>query len=353
MSREQLRRFAAEAAGIAVALALSVVVGAILVFYLSAEPGDALFALLVEPLASTFNLGNVLERAVPLIFAGLSVAVSFQARQFNIGAEGAIYLGALSGTLIALSMTFLPGPVHLLLVLLAAMIGGALIGWLPGWLKARFGANEVVSTLMLNTIAIKFTSFLLADPIRDKASGYTQTVTLPGQVLLARILPPSRLHTGLFIALLCVVLTYWFLYRTTIGYEIRLVGINPHFAAYGGINQQRAIITAFVASGILAGLGGIVEVLGIHQKLIENFSPGYGFDGILVAIIARLHPLGVPFAAVFYAYLQAGAAIMERGSDIPREMVSVIQAVLILFITAEALMTSLRNRLLRRVGHAG
>ncbi|MBE3595749.1 MAG: ABC transporter permease [Hydrogenibacillus sp.] len=352
MNGDRLRRFAAEALGIVVAFALAIAVGMVLVLLLSAEPGHALYALLIQPLTSAFYFGNVLERAIPLIFAGLSVAVSFQARQFNIGAEGAIYIGALFGTLIALYATFLPGPVHQLAVFIAAIIGGALVGWLPGWLKARFGANEVVSTLMLNTIAIKFTSYLLSDPIRDKSSGYTQTVTLPDQVLLARILPPSRLHTGLFIALLAVVVTYGFLYRTTIGYEIRMVGINPRFAAYGGIDHRRAIVLAFVVSGILAGLGGIVEVVGIHQKLIENFSPGYGFDGLLVAIIARLHPLAVPFAAFFYAYLRAGAAIMERESDIPQEMVSVIQVILILFITAEALMSFFRKRMNRRTEHA-
>lgn len=347
MTREQLRRLATEVVGILAALVLALAVGAVLVYFISAEPAQALDALLIKPFATRFNFGNVLERAIPLVFMGLAVAIPFQAKQFDIGAEGRLYGGALAGTLVALFGAGL-GLLWFPAVLVAAMAAGGLVGWLPGWLKARFRANEVVSTLMLNTIIIKFASFLLADPIRDTKSGYTQTVKLADAVLLDRIMPPSRLHTGLWIALICVFLTYWFLYRTTIGYEIRLVGSNPNFAAYGGINQSRAIIWAFVAGGMLAGLGGVVEVLGIHQKMIDGFSPGYGFDGILVAILARLHPLGVPIAALFYAYLQAGAAIMERSSDVPREMVSVIQAVLILFVTAEAIMSAIRTRLRRR-----
>lgn len=352
MKKEQLRRLAIELAGIAAAVAVALLVGSLVVFMISDDPGKAMHALLAKAFSNKFNFGGVLERAIPLIFTGLSVSVIFQARQFSIGAEGQLYAGALAGTLVALFGTSLPPAIHFPLILLAALAAGGLWALIPGWLKARFRANEVVSTLMLNAIMIKFTSFLLADPIRDQESGYTQTVKLADPLLLDRFLPPSRLHTGLWIALMVAVLTYWFLYRTTIGYEIRMVGLNPHFAEYGGINARSALMWAFAFSGLLAGLGGVVEVLGIHHKLIDRFSPGYGFDGILVAILARLHPLAVPVAAFFYAYLQAGAAIMERSSDVPRELVSVVQATLILVVTAEAILSLIRNRFRRRVADA-
>lgn len=350
--KDRLVELALELTGIVFAVLLALGLGFVITYFLSEDPGKAYHALLVKPFVGYFNFGNLIERMIPLVFTGLSVAVAFKTRLFSMGAEGQLYMGALAGTLVAL---FVPVPtpwLHIPLILLAAIVAGGLYGAIPGALKAYTGANEIVSTLMLNPLAILLVSYLVSNPLRDLNSGYSQTKYIPETAQLLRFMPPSRVHMGLLIALVAVAFTYFFLYRTTKGYELRMVGHNPDFAEYGGIDKRKVMTLSLVVSGALAGLGGIVEVTGIHWRLIESFSPGYGFDGIVVALLARNHPLAVPFAAFFYAYLKTGAVIMERSSDISRELVSIIQAVMILFITAQAIFSVIKRRARRRAENA-
>ncbi|WP_227764335.1 ABC transporter permease [Zhaonella formicivorans] len=333
-----------EAFGLFLTIIISLGIGMVIILLTSEKPWEAFRILLVSPFSNLYNFGNVLERTVPFLFTGLAVAVAFRAQMFNIGAEGQLYMGALAGTVVAIYITGLPPVLHVSLALLTAMLAGGLFAAIPGYLKAYWDANEIVTTLMLNFVATLGVSYLINYPMKDVESGYSQTVFIQESAHLGRILPPSRAHVGLFLALATAVLLYYFLYKTPRGYQIRMVGLNPHFAEYGGINRQFNMVLAMVISGALAGLAGIVEILGIHWRLIDAFSPGYGFAGINIALLARNHPLAVPFAALFYAYLSAGAALMERGTDVSREVVSIVQAVLFFFITAEGLFAYLRRK---------
>lgn len=340
------REAAAELLGVALTVALALAVGFVVVWLTSDDPVAAYRQLLTGAVSSRYRFGNFLERAVPLLLTGLSVAVSFRVRVFNIGAEGQLYAGALAGALVGLFVTLPPG-LHPAAGLAAGALGGALFALVPAYLRAHWRANEVVLTLMFNYVAVLGTSYLLAGVLRDPTSGYIQTQPVQPSAVLPAIFPPSRLHAGLIVALALAVVLWWYLFRTSRGYALRMVGLNPEFAAYGGISTAGAVMEAMLVSGALAGLAGAVEVLGIHHRLIGGFSPGYGYTGIVVALLARNHPLAVVPAALLYAYLEAGAVIMERTSDVSQELVTLVQGVLFLLVTASALLAPIRRRLLR------
>lgn len=329
-------------AGLAV---LSLALGVVIILLVSDQPAQAVQALLLGAVANPFQLGTMLARAVPYIFAGLAVAIAFRASVFNIGVEGQLYIGALSGTFVALQLGSVPAVLAIPAVLLAAAAGGGAYAAVAGYLKAALDADEIVVTLMLNFVAVLAVSYLVSGPLLDpEGAGLGQTAFVPASTQLPRFFPPSRLHIGLLIALALAGASWLLLYRTTWGYELRISGLNPEFARYGGISPRRAIVLSMVFSGALAGVGGVVQVTGELLRLIDDFSPGYGFVGILIALLARNNPLLVPPAAIFYSYLVTGAQVMEETTDVPREVVILIQAVLFLVIGAQALFGWLRRR---------
>lgn len=331
-----------ELGGVLLTVLLALTIGFVIVLITSNEPVEAYRIFLTGALSNKARFGNFLERAIPLTFTGLAAALAFRVRVFNIGTEGQFYLGALGGTLVAL---FVPMPtgLHTAAAMLAGAAAGALFAAIPGYFRAYWGADEIVTTLMMNFIATLGVSYLLVNQLRDTRSGYTQTVSIMETAHLHRFFPPSRLHVGFFVGLLLALGFWYLLFHTTRGYQLRMSGLNPDFATYGGIKTENQIFYAMLLSGAAAGLGGAVEILGTHHKLIINFSPGYGFTGIIVALLARNHPLLVPVAALFYAYLDAGAVIMERSTDVSHELVSVIQGVLFLFVTAQAFFRAARS----------
>jgi ABC-type uncharacterized transport system permease subunit len=334
-----------ELAGIAVAVIVALLCGFIVILLTSKEPFSAISALLVDPLANTFNIGTILNKAVPLILTGLAISVVFQAGVFSMGAEGQLYVGGFAGSLAAVYLPGLPAWVHLPLILLCAILGGALFGAIPGALKAYLNANEIVTTLMLNFIAILTTSYLVNNVFKDPGSGgYARMSYIDSSLLLGKIIPGFSAHAGVLIALAAVVAVYVLLYQTSIGYELRLVGKNEHFARYGGIAAPRVIVFSIMISGALAGLAGIVEILGIHNTYKDNFSAGLGFDGIIIALLARNHPIGVLVAGLFYAYLQVGAQTMQVGSDMPREVAVIMQVMLVLLVSSQAIFTYMKQR---------
>lgn len=346
------REALAELVAVALTVVLALAVGFVVVALTSEEPVDAYRQLLTAAFSSRYRFGNFLERAVPLLFTGLAVAVAFRVRVFNIGAEGQLYAGALAAALVGMAAGLPPG-VHPLAGLLAGAVAGALFALVPAYLRARWQANEVVLTLMFNYVATLGVAYLLSGPLRDPRSGYIQTPPVQPSAVLPGIFPPSRLHAGLLLALALVVAVWWYLFRTSRGYALRMVGLNPEFSAYGGIDTARAVLEAMLVSGALAGLAGAVEVLGIHHRLIAGFSPGYGYTGIVVALLARSHPLAVAPAALLYAYLETGAVIMERATDVPQELVTLVQGVLFLLVTASALLAPVRRRLSREGADLG
>lgn len=275
-----------------------------------------------------------LVTATPYIFAGLSVALGFRCGLFNIGAEGQFFIGALCSAFVGYSLKGLPMIIHLPLALMGGALGGALWGMIPGYLKARFGAHEVVNTIMMNWIAFRLSDWLLNGPM--KAPGFRPiTPTVEVSAELPRFFPdPLRFNLGFFIALIVAYLVYWFLFKTTIGFEIRSVGANPDAAKYAGMNIVRNFVLVMFLAGGLAGLAGASQVLGVDHWVGQGFSAGYGFDAIALALLGKSHPAGVVLAALLFGFLRSGATDMMSIARIPIDIISIIQGMVIVFIAA-------------------
>ena len=275
-----------------------------------------------------------LVAATPYIFAGLAVALGFRCGLFNIGAEGQFYVGALGSCFIGYSITSLPWFIHLPLALLGGAVAGGIWGALPGYLKARFGAHEVVTTIMMNYIAILLTDWLLEGPM--KASGYRPvTPTIQTTAQLPRFFPaPLRFNWGFILGLAVAALVYWFLFKTTLGFEVRAVGSNPNAAKYAGMSIVKNFVLVMAFSGALAGLAGAAEVLGTDLWIGQGFSGGYGFDSIALALLGNSHPVGVVLAALLFGILRSGATSMQSLAGIPIDIISVIQSLIIIFVAA-------------------
>jgi len=353
--------FMREFGRIVVAVGAALLLGFIVTLFVSEDPVGAYRAFLLGPLTRLNRFGDWIEESLTLIFVGLAIAIVFKAEVFSLGAEGQLLLGALVSGSVALFVP-LPGYLRIPLALLAAALAGFAWGLIPGYLKAYLDANEIVSTLMLNAIALKIYDYMLTYHIKPPNAGYTASATFSADGSLPTFFPPipgldavreqwmsqTNITIALYLVLFAVLAVYYMMYRTPFGYELRLIGANLKFARYGGIDTKRAIVLTMAISGILAGLAGAHLSMGIHTKIIINISLGLGFEGIVVSLLARNNPLGVPFAGLAYGYLRAGADIMERSSDVSREMVLVIQAVIILLVTAERILPMMRRRVSAR-----
>ncbi|MEW6405844.1 MAG: ABC transporter permease [Chloroflexota bacterium] len=275
-----------------------------------------------------------LVTATPYIFAGLAVAIGFRAGLFNIGAEGQFYIGALGAAYVGYSIDGLPWFIHLPLALLGGAAAGAFWGAIPGYLKAKFGAHEVVNTIMMNWIAFRLSDWLLTGPMQ--ASGFRPvTPNVETAAELPHIFPdPLRFNWGFFLALAVAGLVYWFLFKTTRGFEIRAVGANPNAAKYAGMSIVTNIVLVMTISGALAGLSGTAQVLGVDHWVGQGFSAGYGFDSIAIALLGKSHPGGVVLAALLFGFLRGGATRMQSMAGIPIDIISIIQGLVIVFVAA-------------------
>lgn len=285
-------------------------------------------------LRAIYPFTESLVTATPYIFAGLSVALGFRCGLFNIGAEGQFFIGALSSAFVGYSLSGLPMIIHLPLAILGGALGGAIWGMIPGYLKARFGAHEVVNTIMMNWIAFRLSDWLLNGPM--KAEGFRPvTPTILESAELPRFFPdPLRFNLGFFIALLVAYLVYWFLFKTTLGFEIRSVGANPDAAKYAGMNIIKNFVLVMFLAGGLAGMAGASQVLGVDHWVGQGFSAGYGFDAIALALLGKSHPFGVVLAALLFGFLRSGATDMQSMANIPIDIISIIQGMVIVFIAA-------------------
>jgi simple sugar transport system permease protein len=287
-----------------------------------------------------YPLSESLVASTPYIFAGLAVAVGFKANLFNIGAEGQIYIGALTSAFVGYSVTGLPWIIHMPLTFLAAALGGAIWAGIPGWLKARTGAHEVINTMMMNYVAFRLADYLLTGPMkRGGAEGF---IPISPTILDSAVFPtffpsPLRIHLGFVVALLVAGAVWWFLWKTTLGFEIRTVGSNPRAAQYSGISVSRNFIITMALSGALAAMAGAGEVMGVNHNIAQGFSPGYGFDSIALALMGGGHPLGVVLAALLFGSLRNGATKMQSLANIPIDIISIVQAFVIMFIAAPAI----------------
>jgi simple sugar transport system permease protein len=355
---QKRKQFLLETGRVIAVIIVALVIGFMITVMVSDEPVTAFNALLTGPLPKLSfeaglqvrglnRFGNWLEDSITLILVGLAVTVVFRARQFSLGAEGQIYLGALATGIISLFIRA-PGCIHISLALLGAATAGFIWGLIPGILKAYLRADEIVTTLMLNVIAIQLYNLLLTQWLKDPTAGFVATEFFPATAVLPLVIPGTRVTIALFIAIAAVIAVWFLMSRTPLGYEIRVIGANIRFAEYGGVKTSRVIALSMAVSGILAGLAGAHLSMGLIKQLVLGLSSGIGFEGIVVALLARNDPKLVPVTGLFYGYLRTGAQIMERSSDVTNEVVLIIQAIIILFITAERVLPLLQEWQQRR-----
>jgi ABC-type uncharacterized transport system permease subunit len=326
-----------------IAILLAFLAGAIVLLVTGYSPLEAYGALVIGAFGDVFGIGQTFTQATPIIFTALAFLFAFKSGLFNIGAEGQLLVGGFAAALVGISFDGLPPFVHAPMALLAGALAGGLWGFIPAILKAKLGAHEVITTMMLSYVAFYVTGYLVNYPY--KAAGWvSQTPPIAPSAELPRILQPTQLSASILIAVILVGLTHYTLQKTTFGYEVRATGLNPAAAESGGISIKRVMILALVISGAMAGLGGAGEVMGVHRRFIEGFSPGYGWDGLAVALVGGLNPVGVLLAAVLFGALRSGGMTMTRVTGVPLDIVSILQALVILFVAAPMLIRYLLKR---------
>lgn len=334
------------------AVVLALLIGAVLLLLLGENPLEAYWVMFSGAFGSVNGLASTIVTATPLLLVALGVCISFRGGVINIGAEGQLIVGALGATAAALALSAWPGWALLPLTLLAGALAGGVWGGIAGVLKARLNVNEILSTVMLNAIALQLMNFLLSGPMLDPAqiaagTNIPQSDALPAQVWLTRLIPRSLLHSGAILAVVLAVLVYLLLWRTTVGYRIRAVGLNPSAARYAGMNVPFYLALALVLGGAFAGLAGAVEVTGVHHRIMEGISGGYGFSGIVAALFGKLHPLGAIPASFLFGGLLVGADKMQRAVQVPSSLIVVINGLVVMFVVASDIFV--RRRARRRV----
>ena len=309
---------------------------------------EAYFWLFQGSLGSRFNLLETLVKAAPLLFTGLAVTVAFRAKFWNIGAEGQLLAGAMAAAFIGAreglpDWSLVPG------MILAGALAGAFAATVPAVLKTRYRVDDVVATLMLNFVIFYFMMALLEGPWKDPLSGYPDSPDIRMEAEYPILLQATRVHLGVLLAAIAALGVWFLMNRTTLGFAIRAVGENPRASAYGGISIKRVVLLTAGVSGALAGLAGVGEVAGLHFQVMSGISPGYGYTGIVIAMLARLNPLGVVPAAIFFAAVATGAETMSRKTGVPVFLADVIQGTSLICMVAALLFTEYRLRW-RRLG---
>jgi len=322
----------------------ALVLGALIIVSAGGNPFAAYKGLFQGAFGSAKALSETTVWATPYIFAGLAVAVAFKGGLFNIGAEGQLALGAVTAAWVGYALPdllglTLPALIHVPLAVGLGMLAGALWGAIPGWLKARTGAHEVINSIMMNYIALNIASYLLNGPMKDPdpMNVVARTPEIAEGARIAPVIAGFRFHWGFFLALVMAAIVWWILQKTTLGFEIRTAGANPDAARYAGVNVQRTIVLTMMLSGALAGMAGAIEVTALNYRHELGFSVGYGFDAIAIALLGKTHPLGVVAASLLWGAMRNGATRMQFLTQIPVDVISVIQALILLFVAADAI----------------
>jgi len=335
-----------------VALVIAAIVTLVVVFFTSKAPIEALTTLVTAPISKTRTIGLWIDDAAKLTMTGLAFSLVFQARQFALGVQGQLILGGTAVAFVALSpigQTWVGLP----LGIVVAILVGALLGFLPGIAKARLGANEIVSTLMLNYIAVELSNYLIRVQLVPPGSGLLTTDRFPKPSLYPVLVAGTRIDLGLIFAILSVLAVWFALYRTSWGLKLRLVGHNARFAEYAGIKPNFITVSAMTVAGAIGGLLGSMFVQGAaFGQLTTGFEGGFAFEGVLVAIVARNRPLAIPIVALFYGYLRQGAQLMNIRTDVPAEVIGVVAAIIILLVSSSFSLPG-RAWLMRLAGRGG
>lgn len=336
------------------AVPVAFLIGAIMLAALGANPLESYGAMLQGAFGDKSGLTQTLVKATPLLLVGLGVCIAFRGGVINIGGEGQIIIGALAATAFSIGFNTMPGWFLLPMSMILGALAGAVWGGIPGVLKAKLGVNEILSTVMMNAIAVQFSNYMLRGPMIDpkeieQGTRIAQSALLPKAVWLTRLVPQTLLHSGAILAVIMAVLVYIFLWRTTIGYRIRAVGLNRDAAKYAGIRVPLYQALALILGGAFSGLAGAVEVMGVQHRMMENLSSGYGFSGIVAALFGSLHPLGSIPASVLFGGLLVGADKMQRAVQVPSSLIDALLGLVVLFVVGSQIWTKLRAR--RRETH--
>lgn len=321
---------------------LALVIGAVMLLILKVNPLTAYAEMVGGALGSVSGITQTLVKATPLLLVGLGICIAFRASMINIGGEGQIIVGALAATWFPLTFREWPGWLLIPSTLLVGFLSGAVWGFIPGILKARLKVNEILTTVMMNAIALQLMNLMirsvLMDPAGITAGTYlAQSERLPVQSWLTRLVPQTLLHTGALIAVVLAVIVYIFLWRTTIGYRIRAVGFNPDAARFSGINVPFNQALSLTLAGGFSGIAGAIEVLGVQHRLLEGITSGYGFSGIVAALFGGLHPLGTIPASILFGALLVGGDKMQRAVQVPNSLIHAILGLVVLFVVGSAL----------------
>ncbi|PLX68766.1 MAG: ABC transporter permease [Denitrovibrio sp.] len=345
-------------------LIIALLIGALLFMIAGANPFKAYYVMFTAPLQDLFGITEIFVRAAPLLLVALGISISFRSGILNIGGEGQILVGAIFGLFIALYAPHMHWAIMIPLIFIASFVGGALWGGIAGWMRAYLNVNEILSTVMLNYVAIQIYNFLIRGPMMDKneivyGTGASQTARIAKEYWLTKLIPGARLHSGMIIAVILAIVVFIFLWKTIYGYRMRAVGAEIKASRYAGINTKWYLLLAMLLAGGFAGMAGAVEVLGVHHRGLESISAGYGFSGIVVALFGGLHPLGAIPASIVFGLLIVGADMMQRAVQVPAYIILAIQGLIILsivstsvFITKKGMKAKVLKFLTKMTGRA-
>lgn len=320
----------------AMTIMFALLIGVLVVIAIGQDPVAAYHAFLFGSFDNALDFGNLLAKATPLITTGICVMIAFRGGAFNIGGEGQMYLGAFWGAVAGFTFVSLPGPFLILVIIVVAALAGGLWAAIAGILKALWEVDEVVSTLLLNYVAMLFTQYLVDNQFKDVTAGAPMTTYIANEAWLPQILPPSAVTVGLLVALAIAIASWFLMFRTVWGANARSVGTNRRFAQAMGVNVRHVLIQTMFISGAVAGIGGAIEVLGVEHRFYQSFSPGFGFLGLTAALLGRLSPWGTLAMAFLYAALLNGAAIMQIQTPVPNPLVNILSGIIVVIMTAQA-----------------
>ncbi|WP_025640482.1 ABC transporter permease [Schnuerera ultunensis] len=324
-----------------VALVISLLLGMLLIGISGYSPIESYIAIFGVSLGTVKGFALSLSQATPLMFTGLAFALAYKVKMINTGAEGQLYAGAMAAALIGAYITNLPTGIHIFLGFLAAFLAGGLVAFIVALAKVYLNANEIIMSLMLNEIIILFTSYLANGPLKPPGSGVGQTEMIADSAKLTKLIPQTQLTTAIFVAILAACILQYVLEKTVFGYEIKVTGYNLNAANVAGIHVSKTYLITFALSGAIAGLGGAAMALGVNYRFIEGFSSGYGFAGISIAALAAYNPIGVIFSAFLIGVLKSGTITLNRTTNIPVELVDIIQVLVLIFVAAPALIKTI------------
>ena len=343
--KEKLVNTLAQVANYLLILIIALIIGALVMYLSGKDPIAAYAALWQGAFGNGYRFADTLDRSSIMILAGIAGSIAFRTNIINLGLEGQLYIGAFAAAWVGFTFTNLPSIVHIPLGLIAGILGGAFWTLPVLYLKLRWKIPELVPSLMLNYIAIRLTDYLIAFPFRDPTAPMAGSPLVAASARLPKLIQGSTINIGFIIAILLIFVSYWFIFKTKLGYEMRMVGLNQDFAAAAGLPVRRSIILAMLISGGVIGLGGAIMILGFFGRFLGGFSSGYGWDGFMIAIIAQNHPFAVFPAAIFFGALANGALTMQSVTGVPQAVVAMVKGTLVLFVTVKVFLENIRKGL--------